>query len=254
MLTKISVKGVQFHGISMLELLAHVKLRIANQKKTRLSFANPEFVVVAQHNPFLMNYLNTADYNLADGFGILFAARLYGKQLPERVTGTDFTQQMAALSAKSGYSIYLLGGKPGVAEKAARKLCIDHPGCRIVGIRDGFLGIQHVDDVFESINAAQPDFLMVCMGNPRQEEWIDRNFSRLNALIIFGNGGALDFASGNVKRAPIFIQRIGFEWLWRLFQDLTWHRLLRLARLPVFVILVFFDAILFRIQLHGDKD
>jgi N-acetylglucosaminyldiphosphoundecaprenol N-acetyl-beta-D-mannosaminyltransferase len=236
------VVNIIFDAISMKDLLVDLELAIAKNKKIKISFANPEFVVVAQRSPFLMNYMNSTNFNLADGFGILLAARLYGQSLPERVTGTDFTERMAALSAKAGYRIYLLGGKPGVAEKAAQQLLIRHPGCRIVGTRDGYFNVQQDDEIIEAINAVHPDFLMVCLGNPRQEEWIGRNFDRLNAKVFFGNGGALDFASGTFARAPIWIQNIGFEWLWRLFQDFSLTRIKRQFRLIKFVALVLIDV------------
>lgn len=249
----IYILGIPFHSLTMDDLLSTIEKKISAGDKTKLSFSNPEFVISAKYSPFLKGYLNSTDFNLADGFGIILAAGLQGRRLPERVTGTDFTQRMAALSAQTGYRIYLLGGKHGVAEEAAKKLKLNHPGCVIVGTHHGYFDVHNEQEIVSSINSVHPDFLMVCLGNPRQEEWIHRNFDQLKAKVIFGNGGALDFASGKVTRAPYFMQKTGFEWLWRFFQDFSLTRLRRLSRLPVFMIFAVADAIKFRLKSRKDK-
>lgn len=243
MKNRIRVLGVNFDPFSMDELIDVLEMRIRSNQKTLISFANPEFVVGARHNFFLREYLNKTDYNLADGVGILLAARMYGKRLSERITGTDFTQRLAAFSAQHGYGIYLLGGHVGVAVDASNRLKTRYPECKIAGLHDGYFKPDEEDEIIDAINASNCTFLMVCLGNPKQEEWIDRNYNRLNVSVIFGNGGALDFASGRVSRAPVFMQKFGFEWLWRLFQDFSYTRLRRMMRLPVFVAMVIFDIV-----------
>jgi N-acetylglucosaminyldiphosphoundecaprenol N-acetyl-beta-D-mannosaminyltransferase len=235
------ILGVFFHQFTMVDLLNELIISIQAGNKIKIAFSNPEFLVVARQYPFLAYYLSSVKFNLADGMGILWAARLYGGKLPERVTGSDFTQEIAALSAKNKYRIFLLGGKPGVADLAAVMLVKAHPGCVISGTQNGYFSDIEEDSIVECINRSKPDFLMVCLGNPRQEEWIERNFDRLHAKVIFGNGGALDFASGAVVRAPKWIQNIGFEWLWRLFQDFSLTRIKRQLRLIKFVELVLID-------------
>lgn len=244
----VTLLGVKVDPLSSGELSDVVIGAIAEGKKIRLAFSNPEFVIAAGRNRVLKDYLNSADYNFADGIGLVWGVRFkYGRRI-ERLTGTDFTEAMADISARHGYRIFLLGGKPGVADRAAKGLAQRHPGCVIAGVRDGYFSEDQESSLLREINAAQPDFLMVCLGNPKQEAWIRRHYDSLNAKVIFGNGGALDFAAGDVSRAPRFMQRMGFEWLWRLFQDFSVVRVRRQMVLPKFVLLAVSESISFRMK------
>ena len=242
--TEVNVLGVRFDAVKMSDVLLEVDRAVESNSKIKLAFSNPEFVVVAQKSSFLKGYLNSTKFNVADGVGILMAACLLGKRLPERITGTDFVYELASLSSRKGHRVFLLGGRPGVAELASQRLLEKYEGCRIVGCRDGFFSDD--DDVVEQINESNCDVLMVCLGNPAQEEWIQKNYSQINANVIFGNGGALDFAAGLVTRAPYLFQRLGLEWLWRLKNDFTLRRFKRMLRLPYFSILIFREFLLRR--------
>lgn len=228
------ILGVRFDSLSMLGVVGSVQSAISSNLKIRLAFSNPEFLVVAHHSKMLRDYLNGVDLNLADGAGVVLASRLYGSPLPERVTGTDFVYELAKLSAKNDYGIFLFGGHPGVADLAKDRLRALHPECRIVGSLHGYFKESDTESIVKAINEARPHILMVCLGNPKQEAWIQENFERLNVNVVFGNGGALDFAAGIVTRAPEFMRRLGLEWLWRLGNDFSLTRLHRLLRLPVF--------------------
>ncbi|MEJ3621596.1 WecB/TagA/CpsF family glycosyltransferase [Brachymonas wangyanguii] len=232
------VLGVKFHGLKLKELISELSGIIDGGRQAVLAFSNPEFLVVARDSAFLRNYLNSLDFNLADGVGVLWAAKLNGMPLPERVTGTDFTYAMADLSSRKNYGIYLLGGRPGVADDAKRNLMKKYPGCNIVGFHHGFFSREDDEEILTDINNSGANFLMVCLGNPRQEAWIADNISKIKVNVIFGNGGAMDFAAGRVRRAPVVFLTLGMEWLWRLFQDLTLSRVKRVFRLPKFVYLV----------------
>ena len=249
-MNKVDILGIGFHSVTLAELNEKLEEIIEQDRKIALAFSNPEFVITSKDSEFLGSYLNQVEYNLADGIGVVWASKLFGKGLPERITGTDFTQEMAELSSMNGYSIYLLGGKPGIADRAKKNMEKEHPGCRIVGCRNGYFRKDDEGRILEEIAAVKPDFLMVCLGNPKQEAWISRNFDNLKAKVIFGNGGALDFAAGEVKRAPLIMQKLGLEWLWRMFQDLTFKRLKRQVKLPVFAFRVLIEFVL-RIVVRG---
>lgn len=237
---RVSVLGVQFDNLSMRELVDAVDSALLGDGRRVLALSNPEFLVAANANSFLKNYLNkVVDINVADGVGVLWAAKLYGRPLRERVTGTDFVPELYKLAVARGYRVFLLGGKPGVAERARNFLVERFGGDAVAGCRDGYFGEAEEPSVVKQINDSGADALMVCLGNPKQEEWIARHLDELAPRVVFGNGGALDFWAGEVKRAPRWVQSMGMEWLYRLGQDFTWTRLRRQSKLVTFVYLVF---------------
>lgn len=233
---RVEVLGVEFDAMTLEQLRSAVGEDVRRGDRFLLAFSNPEFLVEARHNEPLGRYLRSVRYNLADGVGVVWAARRLGTPLPERVTGTDWMYAMAELCRAEGHSLYLLGGRPGVAEEARIRLQEAFPGLKVVGTRDGYF--EDSAAVVNAINAVRPTFLMVCLGNPRQERWITENAQRLEAQVVFGNGGALDFASGRVTRAPALMRKLSLEWLHRLMKDFTWARIKRQSRLALFVALV----------------
>ena len=151
-----------------------------------------------------------------------------------RVPGIDFAVSLLEKMAVSGRSLFLLGAKPGTAELAGQKLKDKYPGLVIVGAADGYF----TDDsaVVSEINGAQPDVLFACLGSPKQELWMAGNIDRLNVKLCAGLGGSLDVFAGNAKRAPVFMQKLGFEWLYRLFCEP--RRIKRMIKLPLFVMVL----------------
>ncbi len=242
----ICICDVMFHRTTMDELIQNCDRWIAAGKVFRIALANPEFVVEANHNPFLSEYLAGCDRVVADGVGILLAARLLSSPLPERITGTDFLPRLWLLAAKRGYSMFFLGGEPGIADHAIERMA-EVLGCKpVVESHHGFFDPAETDRVSERISAFKPDILMVCLGNPRQEKWIADRSSAIGAKLTFGNGGALDFMAGRVRRAPLWMREYGLEWLFRLSQDFGWARLGRQSRLIVFMAMVLREVLLRR--------
>lgn len=236
---RVSVLGVPFDNVSMGELVTIVDEAVKKGERTALALSNPEFVVAAQRNLALKRYLNDfVNINVADGVGVLWAARLFGQPLKERVTGTDFVPALYQLAGKRGYKVYFLGGRPGVAVKAKERLTSLFGVDVVGGCRDGYFGNLEDNDVVRDVNESGAQILMVCLGNPKQEDWIERNWRELKVAVVFGNGGALDFWAGEVSRAPVWLQNIGFEWLYRLGQDFSWTRVKRQSRLFEYVYLV----------------
>lgn len=249
----VRILGVPFHRITMDGLIDEVREAVRCGRKIKLAFSNPEFVVEARSNLDMQDYLANVDYNVADGMGVVFASRLFKNALPERITGTDFVPRLVQLSAEEGITLYFLGAQPGVPEKAKSRLENSIPGCRIIGCRDGYFSPDEEDEIVAEINKLSPDVVMVCLGNPLQEAWISRNFGKLNTCVIFGNGGALDFASGSARRAPQWMQAAGLEWFFRLWQDLSWHRIARQTKLLRFAALVLKTAFLSRVLRLSSK-
>lgn len=186
---------------------------------------NPEIIMLAQKDSQFKDILNRADLLLADGIGVVIASKLVNRPLPERVAGYDYVCRLF----NSGRSFYLFGSKPGVAETAAERL--GEMGVNIVGTHHGYFDDDN--EIINDINQKKPDILLVCLGAPKQEKWIDDNKDKLNVSLCVGVGGTLDVISGNVRRAPVFFQRAGVEWLYRAFSQPS--RFVRLAVIPKFL-------------------
>ncbi len=189
---------------------------------------NPEIIMLAQKDKRLKEILNSADLTLADGIGVVIASRLLRNPLPERVAGFDFVCRLF----DSGRSFYLFGAKPGIAEEAAKRL--RERGVKVVGTHHGYF--EDDGEIIADINEKKPDILLVCLGAPKQEKWIADNKDKLSVSLCLGVGGTLDVLSGNAKRAPLFFQKCGLEWLYRAVCQPS--RLFRLAALPRFLIYV----------------
>lgn len=163
--------------------------------------------------------IRRADMLLPDGVGIAIAGRMTGDTLTANLNGTDLTPALLAKAADLGKSVYLFGGRPGTAEAAAAKLQSMIHHLKIVGTRDGFEGARDTDSVIADINRSGADIVIVALGVPLQELWIDRYSQQLDAQICLGVGAALDFLAGNVMRAPRLVRRAKMEWVWRLAME-----------------------------------
>lgn len=201
---------------------------------------NPEYVMAAAHDDALRDTLRSADLAVPDGVGIVFAVRWLCLACPprgtfDRVTGVDVTEMIARISADQGVPVFLLGAGPGVAESAARMLSEHYPGFALAGAWDA--GTPRDADDQESharIRGSAARVVLVAYGAPGQIHWIARNQDALadaGVNLVVGVGGALDFISGTVRRAPGWVRRMGFEWLYRLLQEpWRWRRQLVLPR------------------------
>ena len=217
---------IKIDKTSRTELNNYIIEKLKHKNQTLISFLNPEIIYHTRKNERLKYYLNNiTSKNYIDGIGIILLKLFDGVNLYPRITGTDFMKTVTKISNDFGYSIFLLGGEVNIANRASIKLNKMYPKSNFIGTENGFF--DNEEYVVNKINKLKPDILVVCLGFPKQEEFILKNLSKLNATLIFGNGGALDYYSGKVIRAPKFIQFIGFEWLWRLFQDFNHLRIKR---------------------------
>jgi len=239
------VLGVRVDRILQQEALDRVEQMIARRLASGNTLAcqqivtvNPEFVMAAQRNKDFCVAINSASLVLADGIGVVWATRYLGRSTPERVTGSDMLPELARLCAASGYRLYLLGAAVGIAEAAGARLQELAPGLKIAGTYAGSPAPEEESKIIERIRAARADVLCVAYGAPAQELWIWRNLSRLPAAVAMGVGGAYDFLSGRQRRAPLIMQRMGLEWLYRLYREpWRWRRMLVLPQFAVRVVL-----------------
>ncbi len=189
---------------------------------------NAEIMHKALRNRIFYNKLAAADFLLPDGQGIAVAARLHGKRI-RRSPGVD----VGLALIRSGCRTYLFGGREGVAARAAERLQGEFSEARIVGYRSGYYGDTEEKQIVAEIVKAKPEVVLVCLGSPRQEEWILRNRLRFPESVLIGLGGSIDVYAGDVRRAPRLLQNMGLEWAYRVFREPK--RLPRLASLPLFI-------------------
>ena len=195
---------------------------------------NPEMVMAARKDAAFMAVLNEADLVVPDGIGIVIASRLKGRMIKERVSGCDLTQALFENIKSQGKSVYLLGGKPGVNEKAKAHIEQMYAGLTVAGFHHGYFDDKDEISIVTEIQACKPDILLVGLGFPRQEKWIAANKDKLPVKVAMGIGGTLDVLAGTVKRAPVVYQKLGLEWLYRLAKQPS--RLRRAVQLPLFMI------------------
>lgn len=229
---RIDVLGVGFDNITMDQAVAEGVRLMDTAGAHYVVTPNPEIVETCRQDGEAMEAVNGADLVLADGIGVIYGAKLLGTPLKGRVTGIGFAQGLMERMAGGGRSLYLLGAKPGVAERAAENLARQYPGLQIAGTHDGYFSED--GPVTEAIRASGADVVFVCLGAPKQEKWMRRNGEAAGAHLMVGLGGCLDVFSGEVKRAPAAFQKLGLEWLYRLAANPS--RIGRMAKLPLFLI------------------
>jgi N-acetylglucosaminyldiphosphoundecaprenol N-acetyl-beta-D-mannosaminyltransferase len=229
--TTITILGIPVHAVTMAETLTLIDGYMAEPRVHQIATVNPEFIMAAQRDAAFRHALRTADLCLPDGVGVLFAARRQGKQLPERVPGSELVHRLAGRAAERGWPLFLLGAAPGVAEAAARVFCEQYPGLVIAGTHAGSPAVAENDEIVARVNDSRAALLYVAYGAPQQDKWIERNRHNLAVRVAIGVGGSLDFVTGRAVRAPQWAQDRGLEWLYRLYKEpWRWRRMLALPR------------------------
>ena len=229
---KIDVMGLKFDSMTMDEALSRAEALLRGDKAAYVVTPNAEISYEALHDVQLREMLNGADLMLPDGAGVVLGARILGTPLKQKVAGVEFAEGLLGVLEQTGKRLYLLGGKPGIAELAAEKMRQKHPGLQICGMADGYF--KDEAPVVEAVNAARPDVLFVCLGAPKQEYFMQRHQSDLNVRLMIGLGGSLDSFAGTVRRAPKWMIRLQLEWLYRLIKQPS--RFVRMLALPKFVL------------------
>lgn len=249
-MSTINILGVEVHPVDFEQTLALLTRWIADNPSggdsrpvtRQICTLNAEFIVDAWRDGAVAALLTRADLRVADGMGVVVAARLGGVRLRERVTGSDGIYRICERAGERGWRVYLLGAAPGVAEQAAQVLRQRYPVLRVAGTYSGSPQARDWPEIQQRLIAAQPDILFVAYGHPRQDFWIDQHRHELPAKVAIGVGGAFDFVAGVTQRAPRWMQRAGLEWLHRLIRE-PW-RWRRMVKLPVFMGLVIRERIM----------
>lgn len=219
------ILGIPIDKVTMNEAMERIDGFISSGRRTgkwhQIATVNADFIVKSLRDPVLRRILQRVDMATADGMPLVWGARRLGVPLKGRVTGVDMVPAIAEMAAHKGYSIYLLGAAPGVAQQAADMLVKRYPDLKIAGVSSPSKGAVRRGDpeIIEACKAANPDILLVAFGNPKQEKWIDTYADSLGVPVMMGVGGAFDFITGTTTRAPKWMQRCGLEWLHRLLHE-----------------------------------
>lgn len=207
---------------------------------------NPEILMAAERDPLLRLAVESADLVVADGVGLVWAAAMLGRPLPERVPGVELLEALLADAARLGLRVFFLGARPEVVAEAARRAVGRFPGLRLVGHHHGYFRAAEEEAVVAAVRAAAPDLLFAGMGAERELKWLFRHRERLGARVAMGVGGSFDVLAGRLRRAPAWVRRLHLEWLFRLLQE-PW-RWRRQRVLPRFALRVVGEALRVRRQ------
>lgn len=237
---KVRIFGVEIDNLTLDEIADKTKklVETSNKSCNLIVAPNVEFIMQAQKDKKFFDILKTAKLATPDSIGVTIAGKKQGKPFKQRIPGQSYLRKVFEVGEKEGWTFYLLGGKDDVPKKAKEHLEKLYPKAKIVGYHEGFFKEDSESKVIEEINSLKPNVLFVAMGAPRQEKWIYDNRKYLKVDVAAGQGGTFDYEAGTVKRAPVWMQKCGLEWLWRLVRDP--RRIKRMIVLPVFLFKVLF--------------
>jgi N-acetylglucosaminyldiphosphoundecaprenol N-acetyl-beta-D-mannosaminyltransferase len=221
-LAPVSILGIPFDHFTIPQAIVAIEQMIATRRPHYLATANVDFVVQSLEDSELRRILINADLVLCDGTPLVWVSRWLGNPLPERVAGADLVPELLEVAADKGYRIFFLGGKPEVAAQAVQRLRAKYPDIDIAGhYSPPFAPLERMnhDEIGQRIRDGQPDILLVSFGCPKAEKWISMNYQSLGVPVSMGVGATIDFLAGEVKRAPVWMQRMGLEWVFRFLQE-----------------------------------
>jgi N-acetylglucosaminyldiphosphoundecaprenol N-acetyl-beta-D-mannosaminyltransferase len=213
-----TIFGVGIETAPPADLLRRILAFAERDDHRRVSYVNAHVLNQSFRDETLRSALQRADLVYCDGYGVRLAAKAIGLPVPHRMTGADWIWGVASLCQASGRSLYLLGSDPGASQEAAAALKRWYPGLDVRGTHHGYfdIGTPHSERVIEHIAEHKPDVLLVGMGTPLQEHWVDHYFDRLDARVVWTVGALFDYVSGRVPRAPHWMADHGLEWIFRL--------------------------------------
>jgi N-acetylglucosaminyldiphosphoundecaprenol N-acetyl-beta-D-mannosaminyltransferase len=216
----VNILGVRVGTQNSKMLIQFIADSIENGNKINIAYINIHTINQSLKDPWFREYLNRASRTYCDGYGVKLGAFLLGHHIPERYTAPDWLPELVATCVQNNYSMFFLGAKPNIAERAAANLIEKYPNLQIVGSHHGYFNTatncHENESVIQMLNSIDFDILVLGLGTPLQEKWLDENWSRLNCLVALPVGAAFDYLAGEVWRAPRWMTDHGLEWLGRL--------------------------------------
>lgn len=216
------------------ELAKKIYKDFVSNSKIFIVAINPEKILRAQNDKYLKKIINSATYNIADGIGIIYSSRFLKGKISNRITGIDLMNNICFSAKKYGYKIFLYGSSIENVTMTKKELEKKYPKIKIVGAESGYT--KDNDNLIMKINNSGANVIFVGLGTPKQEYWIYENKDKLNANIFMGVGGSFDVISGKIKRAPLFMRKLGLEWLYRLLKEPK--RIVRQTKLLKYIYLI----------------
>lgn len=232
----VEILGVHIDKITMPEAVEKAKSLLETEGVSAIFTPNPEIIMQAYEDEGFRDILNRADLCTPDGIGVVYGSRILKDPVPERVAGFDLTCHLLESISKTGEGVFLLGAKPGVAEIAKKNLEEKYPGLLVSGVHDGYFKEEDESALVEMISRSGAKLLLVCLGAPKQEKWIEKHRNDLSVNLCMGVGGSLDVFAGTAKRAPKIFIKLNLEWFYRLLKQPT--RMGRMMMLPKFILTV----------------
>ncbi len=220
--------GVPIAAVTLDEALDLIHDTVTRRSQLHIGVVNAAKVVNMHRDELLRNDVLSSDVIFADGAAVVWASRLLGRPLPERVAGIDLMMGMLARGNRHRYRVYCLGAAKDVLQRTVAKIAADFPGVQVVGCQDGYFTSLEEQNVAEAIAAAKPDILFVAMTSPKKEHFMARWSDTMRVPVVHGVGGSFDVVAGKVQRAPLLWQKLGLEWLYRVKQEprRLWRRYL----------------------------
>lgn len=211
------------NNVNMNEALCEIESFIHQNKKSYIIAINIDVVIKIENDDYLKIITDHADMVLVDGKPLIWISHLYNQQIKAKVSGSDLVPQVCKMAAQKGYTIFILGGKDGIAEKAKNNLEKKIPNIRIVGTYAPPFGFEkdkkELDKINIRISEVKPDLMIVCFGCSKQEKFVYENYQKYDAKVSICAGATVDFLAGNIKRAPRWMSEYGFEWFYRFLQE-----------------------------------
>lgn len=225
---RVLVAGVYVDNLSEDEALARIDELVAGGGSHYMTVVNAAKVVAARSDTRLREHLDKAAIVTADGMSVVWASRLLGKPLKQRVTGIDMFERLVGHAARRGLSVYFLGARDASVRDVVRHFTSRFADLRVAGYRNGYFDPSESEKIADAVRRSRADLLFVAMGSPAQENWIERHLEATGARFALGVGGSFDHLSGLQRRAPAWMQRAGLEWLHRLAREprRLWRRYL----------------------------
>ena len=209
------------NNVSMEQTISEIEEMIANDKKSYIVAINVDVVMKIENDSYLKKIVDSADMVLVDGKPLIWISNK--QPVKAKISGSDLVPKLCEVAAKKNYTIFILGGKDGIAEKAKKNLERKHPGIRVVGTYAPPFGFEknqrELKKTNDIITKAKPDILIACFGCPKQEKYIYENIEKYDAKVSICAGATVDFLAGNVKRAPKWMSEHGLEWFYRFLQE-----------------------------------
>lgn len=217
--SRAEILNCQIDRLDMAQTLARCEELIAKRDFAQHVAINAAKLVAMQDDPELRAIIERCEIVSADGQAVVWASRMLGDPLPERVAGIDLMQELLALAERQGFRVFILGAKSDVLSTAVERIHERHPNLQLAGARDGYFTDDEFAAVAEEVRAARADILFVAISSPKKEYWLGRYGRHIDVPFVMGVGGSIDVLSGLTQRAPRLMQRVGLEWLYRLAQE-----------------------------------